>query len=114
MNQIPVITHTLVQQVVLKKGDGKYPASDFLVGHIRAITPHCHVFDARQLALAAGSEKTMNIVMLGALLGLNRLPCTGDDLLRIIEENLPEKLVELNQQAIIRGLEQGRQFCGDS
>lgn len=60
--------------------------------------------DAVKIAKEAGSTLTKNIVMLGALSGIDVLPIKQEILLETILENIPEKYKEINKKAFEGGL----------
>lgn len=60
--------------------------------------------DAVKIAKEAGSTLTKNIVMLGALSGIDILPIKQEILLETIFENIPEKYKEINKKAFEGGL----------
>ena len=60
------------------------------------------VFPAHTLALEAGSPRTMNIVLLGALIAAFGL--TEVDWDTILKENLPPNMVEINLKALHLGM----------
>ena len=58
------------------------------------------VVDADQAALDLGSAKCLNVVLLGAAARAGELGLTTDDLLQAIHKRLPQKLWDLNEQAL--------------
>lgn len=68
----------------LKEAAGKYKA-----------------FDALTIAEEAGSDKAVNIVLLGAASG--ELPFSEEDWMEVIEKNVKPNFVEMNKFAFIRG-----------
>jgi indolepyruvate ferredoxin oxidoreductase beta subunit len=64
------------------------------------------VVEGEGLALKAGSKKTANVVIMGALAG--HLPMDRSVWEDTIRENMPAKLVEVNLKAFGMGWEQGK------
>ena len=60
-------------------------------------------FDAAKIAEEIGNSKTMNIVLLGAM--VTALDMTGIDWEKVLREQLPEKLLDVNLKAFRHGLE---------
>ena len=58
-------------------------------------------FDALKLAEEAGSDKAVNVVLLGAASG--SLPFDEEEWLKVIEENVKERFIEMNKFAFTKG-----------
>ena len=58
-------------------------------------------FDALKIAAECGSVKAVNVVLLGA--ASNDLPFDEDTWIKVIEENVKPKFVELNKKAFEMG-----------
>ena len=61
--------------------------------------------DALEIAKRAGNAITKNIVMLGALSGMEILPIDREKMLQVVRENVPAKYVEMNERAFNMGYE---------
>ena len=57
--------------------------------------------DALAIAEEAGSSKAVNVVLLGAASG--DLPFSREEWLKVIEDNVKPKFVELNKEAFVKG-----------
>ncbi len=114
MNTATITPFVLAQAFVHKKGDGQYPDVDALVEKIRSVTPNVLTFDATQCAIEAGSIKSMNLVMLGCLLGSGVLPVAPETFWDLARQRLPKAAVEANGRAFIMGtrLAAEIQTCG--
>ena len=110
MNTTPVIPYVLGQQYVLKEGTGKYPDVVALTETIRGVTPRVFAFDATRVARECGSDKTMNIVMLGCLFGSDLLLCTADEFWERASRAIPAALDEPNRKAFFSGVELSGEF----
>ncbi|HEC89432.1 MAG TPA: indolepyruvate ferredoxin oxidoreductase subunit beta [Thermoplasmatales archaeon] len=64
-----------------------------------------YTIDALDLAKKSGDIIVKNIVMLGALAGIDILPFSSDILLDTILETVPDKYREMNENAFKNGLE---------
>jgi len=110
MNTTPVVPFVIGQQSVLQKKEIKYPDPGHLADSIQSVTKHLFTFDATQMAAEAGSIKTLNVVMLGALLSSGSLPCTANEFWETATKTMPPRLAETNTKAFFCGVEVGKQF----
>jgi indolepyruvate ferredoxin oxidoreductase beta subunit len=110
MNTTPVIPYVLAQQTVLEEVEAKYPDVGQLTERIQAIAPNVCAFDATTPAAEAGSIRTLNMLMLGCLLGAGSLPYTADRFWDTAARSIPPALAEPNTNAFFRGVEVGRRF----
>lgn len=94
-----VINDFRIQPVPVNLGKAEYP--DDIIGHLKTV---CEVqaFKAAEIAKELGNPKTMNIVLLGALIksigGLDDIDWDKE-----IEENVKPKFVEINKKAFHTG-----------
>jgi len=82
-----------------------YPEMASLLGDIRAVAPRLTTVDGPAIVSAVGVPRTLNIVMLGALAGLNILPYDDATLWCAIEKHWPPRLSEPNRRAFSLGKE---------
>lgn len=78
------------------------PAYDYegIMAYLHKKVQNLVVVDADQAALDLGSAKCLNVVLLGAAARAGELGLTTDDLLQAIHKRLPQKLWDLNEQAL--------------
>lgn len=88
INPMPVIT-----------GMAEYPEN--IIEKTAAEGVNIDAFDALTPAVKAGSSKAVNIVLLGRL--SKYFDFTEEEWLRAIRESVPERFVELNEQAFLLG-----------
>ena len=81
----------------LKNSD--YPTTQTIIQTVQSFSKHSHGIDAEHLALEAGNERLINIVMLGALCGTGYLPFTYNDIMLVIKSMVPQKWIDLNMKA---------------
>ncbi len=105
MNLTPVLPYVLSQQYIHKNGDGKYPDLAGLQESIRSVTQRLFLVDAASLADAAGSNKALNVVMLGCLFGSGLLPYSAEEFLESVMRGVPAHVSEANNIAFNRGVE---------
>ena len=82
-------------------GGASYPEN--LVEKIRATGTKVDAIDALSLAVAAGSSKAVNIVMMGRL--SKYFPFAKESWIKALEETVPEKFLDLNLRAFQAGAE---------
>lgn len=110
MNTAPVVPYILSQQAVRGEGDGKYPDVEELKAAIGSVARGFYSFDATETAAGAGSVRSLNTVMLGALFGAGLLPAAPGEFIDAVPKNLPPKLVEANNKAFLAGVALGKEF----
>jgi indolepyruvate ferredoxin oxidoreductase beta subunit len=108
MNTIPVIPCVLAQNFVLGEGPSEYPSVEKLSSSIREVTAKLATLDATALAKQAGSLKSLNVVMLGCLLGSELLPYSAEHFLQSVMKTAPSQLSKINSKAFLSGIEFGK------
>ena len=94
INPMPVIT-----------GAAEYPAE--LENKIRAAGVKLITADALSLAREAGSEKAVNVALLG--MTATALGLDAEKMRKALQACVPEKFLELNLRALALGMEAGKQ-----
>jgi len=84
-------------------GAAEYPSLDQIVEMYRRFTQRITLIDAFSLAVGAGSARTQNIVLVGALAATKTLPLRNDTLKACIQERVPIKYLEANLKAFDLG-----------
>jgi indolepyruvate ferredoxin oxidoreductase, beta subunit len=56
--------------------------------------------DGQKLCAVAGTAKVLNVIMLGVAIRQGLLPFSQEAVLQTIKENLPNKIIELNNKAL--------------
>ncbi|NIQ39426.1 MAG: indolepyruvate ferredoxin oxidoreductase [Proteobacteria bacterium] len=82
-----------------------YPDLEKLREKIQALSLSSWFLNATDMAIALGSPIAANIIMLGALVGVKKVPLTMDEVEDQIRENFPPSTVDLNLQALKLGAE---------
>lgn len=82
-------------------GMEEYPPD--VIGELRKRVSFVYPVNAFELARSAGEIKTTNMVLVGALSRF--LPVDEKDFIGIIEERVPQRFVEVNINAFIKGKE---------
>lgn len=101
-----VITNTApLPPFTVAIGRGVYPDLEQIQSLIRSKTKRLIAFDATALAKAAGTVMSVNIVLLGALIGSGALPIPRENLEAAIRSKTKAAFVEANLAAFQRGYE---------
>ncbi|MFX1495907.1 MAG: indolepyruvate oxidoreductase subunit beta [Promethearchaeota archaeon] len=91
----------------------EYPNSDEIYSFLKSVSHHIYFIKAEELAKKSGSYRTMNVVMLGVLLGANKIPIDKNNLEDSILEYVPKKTHEINKKAFQLGIEKGNLIMSD-
>jgi indolepyruvate ferredoxin oxidoreductase beta subunit len=75
-------------------GESKYPDFDILVKNIREYFKNLYIIDAKSLAIESGNSLAENMVMLGALTGIDIVPITKEEIIDSIKRNMANKRYE--------------------
>ena len=81
---------------------GSYRAAD-MIAYLKKTVPDLHVIHAEQVLQELGSDKVLNVVMLGAVAKTGVLGFDPDEMLRIVRERVPARFTELNTNAFMAG-----------
>jgi indolepyruvate ferredoxin oxidoreductase, beta subunit len=84
-------------------GKGVYPDMESIENMIRQRVSRLITLDANALAKEAGSELSVNIVLLGALIAADVLPVTADSVREAIRETTKKSFAETNLKAFELG-----------
>ncbi len=81
-----------------------YPDLEELKGAIERLSLSSRFLEATDMAMELGAPIVANIIMLGALLGTNKIPINIDEAEKEIKDSFPASKVELNLTALKMGL----------
>jgi indolepyruvate ferredoxin oxidoreductase beta subunit len=90
-----------------------YPNLIEIRDFLKNVSTNIFFIDGVKIASDLGNLRTMNVVMLGALIGLDVLPLNSETLKKAILSYLPNKLHEINRQAFKVGIETGKTIRRD-
>jgi indolepyruvate ferredoxin oxidoreductase beta subunit len=82
----------------------EYPTMESIEKAVKKLGGKVIAIDATSLAQDAGNIRTMNVVMLAALVGTGKLPVSTKSLKQVVRENVPPKTVDANLRAFELGL----------
>ncbi len=100
---IAILNTEPVQPVDAKIGAVNYPSLPEIVDSLAALGKAVVTIDAGKLALEAGSDKTLSVVMLGAAFASKVLPFAEEDVREALKERLPAKILDINLKAFALG-----------
>ena len=80
-------------------GGPPYPFEDILQ-YLKDTVEHLILVDSEKAAAELGSDKVLNVVLLGAALKSGELPIEKEDLLNAVHERVAPRFHELNERAL--------------
>ncbi len=102
-----VVTNTApLPPFTVSIGQGTYPDPKHILGILCEKVRQVFHFDAKARAEEAGSLQSLNMVLLGGLIGLNELPITPEAMKATLKANTRRSFLEANLKAFDLGLEQ--------
>jgi len=103
--KVKVLVNTrAIHPVGVIAGDFEYPSLESIEKGLKELTPHVWVMDATEEAMKLGNPILSNIIMIGAVSGLNLLPVGMAEFKSVIRDFFPPKLLEVNRRAFEIGL----------
>ena len=108
MNTAPVSPFVLGQRFINDRPDSEFPDVGKLVERIKRITPDVFALDATAATLEMELPRSLNMLMVGCLVGTALLPCSAEEFWRTVEGVFPPKLVAMNEKPFRYGVEFGR------
>jgi len=86
-------------------GGAAYPSNEEIKNQLNNLGKEVHFLDAADLAEKAGHPRTTNIVLIGALAALGKLPIEKEFLIEAIKDRVPPKTIDVNIRAFQLGFE---------
>ena len=86
------------------KGDKVYPPVEDIAKELEELCAHTVQVPATDIAMEAGNPKSANIVLLGALCGLDASPLLPEELVEVLKQRFKGKVLDLNIEAFEKGL----------
>jgi indolepyruvate ferredoxin oxidoreductase, beta subunit len=100
-----VITNTTpLPPFTVAVGQGSYPPVDEILDQLRARIDRVIAFDGTALAAEAGNPLSLNMVMLGALIGSETIPLGGEDVKNAISTSTKKAFLDSNLKAFDLGM----------
>jgi indolepyruvate ferredoxin oxidoreductase beta subunit len=94
-----------VPSIDVNIGADKYSPVEEIVEGLKKLSEMVIAFDATELAIQSGNQRTMNVVLLGALASTDRLPYEAEALKEGIREHVPPRTIDANLKAFSLGWE---------
>ena len=91
-----------------------YPSLTEIHDFLKNVSSNIFFIDGEKIATDLGNVRTMNVVMLGVLIGLQVLPLKKETLEKAILSYLPSKFHDINKKAFELGGEKGIELRGSS
>ncbi|MGY5852933.1 MAG: indolepyruvate oxidoreductase subunit beta [Candidatus Thorarchaeota archaeon] len=105
-----VVMNSHVQYpVAVSMGEAEYPAHEEIMKHLGKFTKNIVELDAMELAKEAGSSRSMNMVLLGAIIGTGVTPISKEAAANAVRNAFPKKFESINIAALELGLSKIRQ-----
>ncbi|MFW9850341.1 MAG: indolepyruvate oxidoreductase subunit beta [Candidatus Thorarchaeota archaeon] len=98
-----IINSHIQYPVAVSMGKVEYPSEEIIKRNIRKFSETIYEFDAMQLAEEAGSSRSMNIVMFGAIIGSGITPIKKETAIQMVKEAFSSKYKEVNKLAFEAG-----------
>jgi indolepyruvate ferredoxin oxidoreductase beta subunit len=92
-----------IYPVSVIRGEAAYPALPDLEASVRGLIPGAVFIDATDGAVRLGNAILVNMIMLGAMQGLQILPLEREDFRRAVSRRVPAGQMEVNMQAFDLG-----------
>jgi len=108
-----LINENIVVPPMIHQMGMDYPNLTEIRDFLKNVSNNIFFIDGVKIATDLGNPRTMNVVMLGALIGLEVLPLKKDTLEKAILSYLPTKLHDINQKAFKFGIENGMKIRRD-
>ena len=100
-----VITNTRpLPPFTVALGQGKYPPVDEILAMLKNMAGKIVAMDANGLAEEAGNPLSLNMVMLGALIGSGRIPVSAEQMKDTISTSTKKAFLEYNLKAFDLGM----------
>ena len=84
-------------------GQGEYPPVDMILEKLKDKVKEVMAFDGNELAEKSGNPLSLNMVMLGALIGSGKIPISADVMKKTIEQGTKKAFLESNLKAFDLG-----------
>jgi indolepyruvate ferredoxin oxidoreductase beta subunit len=86
-------------------GADEYPPVEEINKGLKRLSEKVISFDATKLAIQSGNQRTMNVVLLGALASTGKLPYEEEALMEGIRKRVPPRSIDANMKAFSLGKE---------
>jgi len=87
-----------------------YPEVSLIEQDIKSVSKNVIILDANEIATKCGNPLTANVVLLGVLAGIGRIPLSKKVMLETIKKFVPRKALDVNIKAFKKGVIIGSDF----
>jgi len=108
-----IINEKLIIPPMIHQQGLEYPTISQIRKFLSDVSKNINFIPADDLALEAGNQRAMNVVMLGVLVGINQIPIKKDTIFNSIMNFIPKKTTEINRKAFELGIEKGLTIRGE-
>jgi len=109
-----LINESIIVPPMIHQMGMDYPSLPEIHDFLKNVSPHIFFIDGVKIARDLGNPRTMNVVMLGALIGLQVLPLKKETLQKAILSYLPSRFHDINEKAFELGSKKGIELRGSS
>lgn len=87
-------------------GEASYPPMEAIEAELKKLSGKVQIIEATNLAVEAGNSQATNILLMGTLTALPKVPIDADDYYKVLEQRFSGKALELNRKVFKIGYEQ--------
>jgi len=102
----------IIPPMIHQMGMG-YPDIKQISEFLKNVSQNIYFINADEMAMNLGNPRTLNVVMLGVLLGSEAIPLKRESLVQAILSYLPIKVHDVNKKAFEMGIEKGKNIRRD-
>jgi indolepyruvate ferredoxin oxidoreductase beta subunit len=107
-NTIFLINDKIIVPPTVQLMNMEYPDIKSIEKFLRQISSNVFIIRGHEEALKTGDIRSLNVYMLGVLVGSNQLPIKQSNLENSIRRFIPRKAQEINKIAFNKGIEKGK------
>ncbi|MHA1661540.1 MAG: 2-oxoacid:acceptor oxidoreductase family protein [Promethearchaeota archaeon] len=85
----------------------EYPEAKLIEEDIKSVSDNVILLDANSIAIKAGNILTANVILLGILAGVQKIPLSPDVLKETVKKFVPKKALDVNVKAFDIGFDIG-------
>jgi len=102
------INNKLIIPPMIHQMRREYPKNDEIRKFLKNVSKHIYFINAEELAENVGNSRTMNVVMLGVLMGAEKIPIKKQTLEEAILQFVPKNAQDINKSAFQIGIDNGK------
>lgn len=91
----------------------EFPNCIEIQNFLKNVSQYIYFINAEELAENLGNRRTMNVIMLGVLIGAEKIPIKKETLEGSILNFVPKKFQDINRKAYQIGIEKGNKIISD-